>query len=164
MKTLYESILDDEEVLIKNTKKDIECPLSVLFHLYNQYGNFEKIDDDDIYDVIKTIGLPNVKNLVLKKGWYGVEIYDQSMTKVTQDPVCSICVSKSRSSFTPSLFTPSLFTRNDFDCIVLNLHDKKSITNKFFGGKKKYDEFCKKMWDWGFAQPNFWRFFYKFEK
>lgn len=156
MKTLYESILDDEDVLISKTKKDGKCPLFSLYYLYKQYESFEKVSDEDIKEVIASIGLPNIKNLVIKKYKNSMALYDQTLPN-PNTTVCKIFVDNLTFNFTD-------FTNRKYDdYIILNLHDKKSVINKYFGGKKKYDEFCKKMWSWGFVQPNYWRFYYKFE-
>ena len=154
MKTLYESILDDEDVLISKTKKDGKCPLFSLYYLYKQYNSFEKISDEDIKEVITLIGLPNIKNLVIKKSKNDISLYDQSLSNITQSAVCEIFVNNLTFGFTNH-------EHNDY--FIFDLYDKKSVINKYFGSKKKYEEFCKKMWDWGFVQPNYWRFYYKFE-
>lgn len=154
MKTLYESILDDEDVLISKTKKDGKCPLFSLYYLYKQYNSFEKISDEDIKEVIVAIGLPNIKNLVIKKYKHNISLYDQSLSNITQSAVCNIEVDSLTFDFT---------NREYNDYVIFDLHDKKSVNNKYFGSKKKYDEFCKKMWGWGFVQPNYSRFYYKFK-
>ena len=155
MKTLYESILDDEDVLISKIKKDSKCPLFSLYYLHKQYKSFEKISDEDIKEVIASIGLPNIKNLVIKKLKNNISLYDQSLSNITQSAVCKIFVD----SLTFDFFTNSEY--NDY--FIFDLHDKKSVINKYFGSKKKYEEFCKKMRGWGFIQPNYSRFYYKFE-
>lgn len=43
MKTLYESILDDEDALIADTKKDTNNPLRLFHALYKQYGDLTKV-------------------------------------------------------------------------------------------------------------------------
>ena len=43
MKTLYESILDDEDVLIGNVKKDFKNPFILLDTLLNQHGEISTI-------------------------------------------------------------------------------------------------------------------------
>lgn len=152
MKNLYESILDDEDVIIKNTGSDLKCPLLSLYHLYKQHKSFEKVSDKDIREIIISAGLPRAKYLVIKKQAEFISLYDETMTNITQKPICRIFVGRL-----------SWILCGEADSMHVDLNDKKSIINKFFGGKKKYDDFCKKMWDWGFAQPFFWRFYYKSE-
>ena len=155
MKTLYESILDDEDVLISKIKKDSKCPLFSLYYLYKQYKSFEKVSDKDIREIIISAGLPRAKYLVIKKQTEYISLYDETMTNITQSPICRI--------FAGRLGWIICGEANRNNSMLIDLEEKKSIINKFFGGKKKYEEFCKKMWDWGFVQPNFWRFYYKFE-
>ena len=152
MKTLYESILDDEDVLISKTKKDGKCPLFSLYYLYKQYNSFEKVSDEDIREIIISTGLPRAKYLVIKKYTDSFSLYDETIVGKIQVPICSIFVGDS--DWRP---------HGEIDSIFIDLEEKKSIINKYFGSKKKYDEFCKKMWGWGFVQPNYWRFYYKFE-
>ena len=154
MKSLYESILDDEEVLISKTKKDSKCPLFSLYYLYKQYNSFKKVPYEDIRQVITSIGLPNVENLVIIKSNDYISLYDESLANITQSAVCKIVVNNITFDFS---------SRESNDYFIFELHTKKIVINKFFGGKKKYEEFRKKMWDWGFVQPNHWSFYYKFE-
>lgn len=154
MRTLYESILDDEDVLINNTKKDSKCPLFSLYHLYCKYKSFIKIPDDDIRETIIAAGFPRAKYLVIVKKDDKFYLYDESIANLTQKPIFEFFVCDYK------------WLSNDDNTITIfmDLFNKKSVVNKYFGSKKGYDEFCKKMWDWGFAQPNFWRFFQKFHK
>lgn len=63
MKTLYESILDDEEVLIADTKKDTDNPLRLFHALYKQYGDLTKVLEQDIIDVLSKLDFPDFKDL-----------------------------------------------------------------------------------------------------
>ena len=54
MKTLYESILDDEDVLIGSVKKDIDNPFQVLTLL----GENERNNNEMILDIIKKLEFP----------------------------------------------------------------------------------------------------------
>ena len=42
MKTLYESILDDEDILVGGVKQDLDNPLLCLYHIYKYTRNFKK--------------------------------------------------------------------------------------------------------------------------
>ena len=54
MKSLYESILDDEDILVSNLKKDAN-PVLMLYNLYMQYNDWKKISIDDIQNIIKLL-------------------------------------------------------------------------------------------------------------
>ena len=54
MKTLYESILDDEDVLIGDVKKDIDNPFQVLALL----GENDRDNDELVLDIIKKLEFP----------------------------------------------------------------------------------------------------------
>lgn len=63
MKTLYESILDDEDVLVTDTKMDINNPLRMFHTLYIQYGDLTKAPQQDIIDVLSKLDFPDFKDL-----------------------------------------------------------------------------------------------------
>ena len=65
MKSLYESILDDEDVLIANTKKFINNPLRLFHALYKQYGDLTKAPQQDIIDVLSKLDFPDFKDLIM---------------------------------------------------------------------------------------------------
>ena len=54
MKSLYESILDDEDILIGNIKKDIDNPFQVLALL----GENERNNNEIVLDIIKKLEFP----------------------------------------------------------------------------------------------------------
>jgi hypothetical protein len=66
MKSLYESILDDEDVLIVNTKKFINNPLRLFHSLYKQYGDLTKAPQQDIIDVLSKLDFPDFKDLTMR--------------------------------------------------------------------------------------------------
>lgn len=63
MKSLYESILDDEDELIDDIKKDINNPLRLFHTLYKQYGDLTKAPQQDIIDVLSKLDFPDFKDL-----------------------------------------------------------------------------------------------------
>ena len=63
MKTLYESILDDDDVLIADAKKDTNNPLRLFHVLYKQYGDLTKAPQQDIIDVLSELDFPDFKDL-----------------------------------------------------------------------------------------------------
>lgn len=65
MKSLYESILDDEDVLIADMKKNINNPLRLFHALYKQYGDLTKAPQQDIIDVLSKLDFPDFKDLIM---------------------------------------------------------------------------------------------------
>lgn len=53
MKTLYESILDDEEILMRNANVHAENPFILLRNLYDQYGDWKKVPIKELKQVVK---------------------------------------------------------------------------------------------------------------
>lgn len=53
MKSLYESILDDEDILIGNAKDDAKNPFILLRNLYDQYGDWKKVSIEELKQVVK---------------------------------------------------------------------------------------------------------------
>jgi hypothetical protein len=53
MKSLYESILDDEDILIGNAKDDTKNPFILLRNLYDQYGDWKKVPIKKLKQVVK---------------------------------------------------------------------------------------------------------------
>ena len=59
MKTLYESILDDEDILISDVKKDANNPFLMLYNYYISNGNeITSGKRKDIADILKYLELP----------------------------------------------------------------------------------------------------------
>lgn len=65
MKSLYESILDDEDVLINRVKDDIDNPFVALYTLYNQYKDLRKAPEQNILEVLSQIEFPNFDMLTM---------------------------------------------------------------------------------------------------
>jgi hypothetical protein len=64
MKTLYESILDDEDVLIGNVKKDSKNPFVLLDTLLNQHGeDLNSIPEKMINEIVKLLKLPKTMKI-----------------------------------------------------------------------------------------------------
>ena len=53
MKTLYESILDDEDILVSKSIKDSQNPFILLRNLYDQYGDWKKVPIEELKQVVK---------------------------------------------------------------------------------------------------------------
>ena len=62
MKSLYESILDDEDVLINDVKKDADNPLVKLYSIYK-----ETSDLSSRLKVVDSIAIPLIEQLKLSK-------------------------------------------------------------------------------------------------
>lgn len=59
MKTLYESILDDEDILISDVKKEANNPFLMLYNYYILNGNeITSSKRKDIADILKYLELP----------------------------------------------------------------------------------------------------------
>lgn len=63
MRTLYESILDDEDILVDKTKKDSNHPLRLFYALYKQYGDLTNAPKQDIIEVLSKLDFPDFKDL-----------------------------------------------------------------------------------------------------
>ena len=53
MKSLYESILDDEDILVSKAKDDAKNPFILLRNLYDQYGDWKKVPIEELKQVVK---------------------------------------------------------------------------------------------------------------
>ena len=59
MKTLYESILDDEDVLVGDLKKDTNNPFTMLYSYYLSNGDkFSYYKQKEIANILKSLELP----------------------------------------------------------------------------------------------------------
>lgn len=82
MKTLYESILDDEEALIGNSIKDSQNPFIVLYNYY--LSNDEKIPfgkQKDISSILKSLELPLKSKLTA----FEINIVDKQLFSIHDD-------------------------------------------------------------------------------
>ena len=88
MKSLYESILDDEDVLINDTKDDINNPFMVLYNYY--LSNGEKIPfgkQKDISNILKSIELPLKSKLTA----FDINIVDKQLFSIHNDENEALC-------------------------------------------------------------------------
>jgi hypothetical protein len=82
MKTLYESILDDEEVLMSNSIKDSQNPFMVLYNYY--LSNGKKIPfsaPKHIVEILKKLELPPKSSLTT----FGIFIISPQILSVMDD-------------------------------------------------------------------------------
>jgi hypothetical protein len=64
MKRLYESILDDEDVLVGDLKKDSKNPFVLLDTLLNQHGeNLNSIPEKMINEIVELLKLPKTMKI-----------------------------------------------------------------------------------------------------
>ena len=88
MKSLYESILDNEDILVGDLKKDANNPFVVLYNYY--VSNGEKIPfgkQKDISSILKSLELP------LKEELTAFEIYiiDRKLFSIRNDENEALC-------------------------------------------------------------------------
>ena len=149
MKTLYESILDDEDILIGNSIKDSQDPFKILVSICKERNNEDKILkkfdegllDDFLRDVI-SIDMNVIKGLGVN--WrvidYGNFVSISLITK-TYCILFSIRYMRSSNRIIISLYKPSGSTGNSFKVLVsTNYFDKYRSTLRKLGklGFKKY--------------------------
>ena len=100
MKTLYESILDDEGVLISNSIKDVHNPFIVLANLSDD----DWCNEDEVLDIIKRLDFPkyvlqNKEKIPFNKECLDVETYIVSPGK----KICEINYDRKRAlKYTPN--------------------------------------------------------------
>ena len=88
MRTLYESILDDEDVLMGNIKKDTNNPFLVLYNYY--ISNGEKIPfgkQKEIANILKPLELPLDSKLTA----FEINIIDRKLFAIHDDYNISLC-------------------------------------------------------------------------
>lgn len=88
MKTLYKSILDDEEVLMSNSIKDSQNPFIVLYNYY--LSNDEKIPfgkQKDISSILKPLELPLDSKLTA----FEINIVDKQLFAIRDDNNQVLC-------------------------------------------------------------------------
>lgn len=84
MKTLYESILDDENTLINKTNTYVNNPFELLYSLYKEYEDFKKISINDLKRIINLIDNPSsdfhLESQITNKG--DLQIVDSKKWKI----------------------------------------------------------------------------------
>lgn len=88
MKTLYESILDDEEKLVGDVKKDANNPFLVLYNYY--ISNGEKIPfgkQKELANILKSLELP-LKSLLTA---FEINIIDRKLFAIHDDNNNTLC-------------------------------------------------------------------------
>ena len=142
MKTLYESILDDEDTLISNSIKDSQDPLNVLVSICKDKNVEDKIlkkfdeglFDDFLRDVI-SIDINDIKGLGVT--WRVVDygnFVSISLTTERFSILFSIRYLRLKNKIVLSLYKPSGSTGNNFNVLVCtNYFDKYRSTLRKIG-------------------------------
>ena len=124
MKTLYESILDDDDILIGNIKKDTDNPFLLLTLLSEEDMNNEKI----VLDIIKKLEFP--KSIItlgertpFNKECLGVKI----IISKYGDYVCSITYDRNKElKYTPG------YKENPYPNVILEINIiKREMSKKY---------------------------------
>ena len=125
MKTLYESILDDEDVLIGNVKKDTKNPFTLLDTLLNQHGeNLNAIPEKMINEIVELLKLPKTMKI------------EPRCSKLTYWKEQSITLYDKYSRII------AYFTINK-DYILVNIGFYGKSHEDLFGGKKEWETYIK---------------------
>ena len=122
MKTLYESILDDEDVLVGNLKKDANNPFATLALLgENEWDNEEKV-----LDVIKSLEFP--KHIKEKEKFNKDGLGVQTYLNATGDRVYHVTYDKRKALGYNSMFPAIILT-------IINGQDYKKNPDFLMDGK-----------------------------
>ena len=122
MKTLYESILDDEDILIGGVKKDINNPFITLALLgENEWDNEEKV-----LDIIKSLDFP--KHIKEKEKFNKDGLGVQTHLNSTGDRVYFVTYSKRKALGYNSMFPAIILT-------IINGQDYKKNSDFLMDGK-----------------------------
>jgi hypothetical protein len=129
MKTLNdyikESILDDEDVLIRNVKKDSKNPFTLLDILLNQHSeNLSAIPEKMINEIVELLKLPKTMKI------------EPRCSKLTywRDPYISLYDKYSR-------IIASIMINKDYFVVDIGFYGKSH--EDLFGGKKEWETYIK---------------------
>ena len=125
MKTLYESILDDEDVLVKNIKKDSKNPFALLNTLLNQYDeNLNAIPEKMINEIVELLKLPKTMKI------------EPRCSKLTywREPYISLYDKYSR-------IIASIMINKDYFVVDIGYYGKSHEV--LFGSKKEWETYIK---------------------
>ena len=125
MKTLYESILDNEDVLVRNIKKDSKNPFALLDALLNQHGeNLNAIPEKMINEIVELLKLPKTMKI------------EPRCSKLTYWREQSITL-YDKYSRTIAWFVI------DKDSIIFDIGFRGKSHEDLFGGKKEWESYIK---------------------
>ena len=125
MKTLYESILDDEDVLVRNIKKESKNPFALLNTLLFQYDeNLNAIPEKMIDEIVKLLKLPKTMKIEPRCSkltyWkdQSIALYDKYSRKIV-----------------------SIMINKDYFLVDIGFYGKSH--EDLFGGKKEWESYIK---------------------
>ena len=127
MKTLYESILDDEDVLMGGVKKDANNPLLCLYHIYKYTHNFKKDEKNAQKYSNELIKILNLKGC-------SVHIFESSITisasKFINPVLLSIYFSDVSMGMYKNSKTKCLIVKSSSYNNTLSKQDMENFSNK----------------------------------
>lgn len=126
MKTLYESILDDEDVLVGDLKKDANNPFELMYLIYKQYKSWKKVPKKRINSIINS--LPKLNHQV----YYGLAPDDS--LRVYVDGITAFTVTFPIIGFRIAILPTSMY--KDIKYIWGSKDDRDKYFKDIF---KKYD-------------------------
>jgi hypothetical protein len=138
MKTLYESILDDEDVLVGDLKKDINNPFIMLYSYYLSNGDkFSYYKQKEIANILKSLELPLKSTLTA----FEINIDSPKSFSIRNDYNDVLCYIVFDGSL---IYNPKLKTwdKNDYKvCINFEMNNwgKKGVNFYKKIWKKKYN-------------------------
>jgi hypothetical protein len=149
MKTLYESILDDEEVLIDNLKKDINNPFNILMNLNEEdcqnrsivlkiLRDIEYVKQVDKNYLSLRIDIDRFSgNKVIRNYYLGYPVYPPDMRDIC--PICRIRVFITNDGREIEISSPKHYTSpRDQDKLKQVFGSASLITNWIKKVSKKY--------------------------
>ena len=128
MKTLYESILDDEDILMGGVKQDSDNPFLCLYYIYKDTHNFNK-DKKNVQKYSNEL----VKVLNLKNG--SAQIFESyiiiSATKFINPPILSIYFSDISMYMYKNSKPKCMIVKSSSYHNTLSKQDMENFSNKY---------------------------------
>ena len=143
MKSLCESILDDEDILVADTKKDANNPLRLFYALYKQHGDLTKVPQQDIIDVLSKLDFPDFKdlNINVHKGHVSFSANGRVIFRVSCEHDFAL--------------------HTDKEVVKLLLNSVKSVINIWIGSAASTKKYKKKLIDdFNMKEVASWVFYY----
>ena len=128
MKTLYESILDDEDILMGGVKQDLDNPLLCLYYIYKDIHNFNK-DKKNVQKYSNEL----VKMLDLKNG--SAQIFESSIiisaTRFINPPILSIYFDEIAMYMYKNIKPKCMIIKSSSYNNTLSKQDMENFSNKY---------------------------------
>ena len=136
MKSLYESILDDEDILMGGVKQDLDNPLLCLYYIYKDIHNFNK-DKKNVQKYSNEL----VKMLDLKNG--SAQIFESSIiisaTRFINPPILSIYFDEIAMYMYKNIKPKCMIVKSSSYNNTLSKQDMENFSNKY-NLKKVYSD------------------------